>query len=740
MNSFENRRAFLKKTLLSLAAATVPSQLSLAAQAEFLFEPGMDLIPAPQDPALWPAFRAQLLENRNRVREKLQYSDEYYRKPAYFWGAKNYNCCFAMMCDETFYDSKSGRYTLEAYLDRGEVEFGGYDSIVLWHAYPRIGVDERNQFDFYRDMPGGIARLRKLVAAAQRRGVRVFLDYNPWDMGTRRESGSAAPDGSDIATLAGAQKLYSRGDVRTLVAMVEALNADGIFLDTMPWAPPELRQSLDAVHPGIIFEGEVALPLEHVVDHHGSWAQGRTFFASEVPGVLRNKWFERRHMMHLIDRWNFDHSAELHTAWMNGTGMMVWENVFGIWLGWSPRDRSLLKSMVRIQRRFAGLFNGKRWTPLVPTLQAGVYASLWEADGLRLWTLINQNQEPAKGPLLEIEPVPGDQYFDLIAGRGTHSDSAGKTSLTGQIPPRGIGCFLATTGGRAGSDFAAFLKHQAEAHAGASLDTTSPLTETFLVTHPKTVAKSSVPLGMVEIPAATLDLRFEIQGRECGFYEGSRAKDKTFNINREQTVEFQRRVEFPRFAVDVTPVTNERYLAFLSASKYAPKHPENFLKHWIAGRPPAGKERHPVVYVDLDDARAYARWAGKRLPTEEEWQYAAQGPDGRKWPWGANFETGRCNDVQSGGTTAVDAFPTGRSPFGCLDLCGNVWQWTESERSDGLTRFAMIRGGGWFNAKGSLWYVSGGPKPVDYAAKMLLMWPGLDRCSTLGFRCVADLE
>jgi formylglycine-generating enzyme required for sulfatase activity len=191
--------------------------------------------------------------------------------------------------------------------------------------------------------------------------------------------------------------------------------------------------------------------------------------------------------------------------------------------------------------------------------------------------------------------------------------------------------------------------------------------------------------------------------------------------------------------MDETLVTNAQFDRFLLASGYRPRHGKNFLKHWRGRQLLPGQEDHPVVYVDLEDARAFARWAGKRLPTEEEWQYAAQGTDGRRYPWGDALEQGRCNGGETKTTTAVKAFPRGRSPFGCYDLCGNVWQWTESERCDGRTRFCIIRGGAFYSAKGSGWYVDGGPHPANFATKFLLTWPGLDRCSTIGFRCVADL-
>jgi formylglycine-generating enzyme required for sulfatase activity len=178
----------------------------------------------------------------------------------------------------------------------------------------------------------------------------------------------------------------------------------------------------------------------------------------------------------------------------------------------------------------------------------------------------------------------------------------------------------------------------------------------------------------------------------------------------------------------------------LQVSGYVPRQPENFLRHWQQGQIPPGLEDHPVVYVGLEDARAYAQWAGKRLPTEEEWQHAAQSEAELRYPWGDDWMPTCCNHGQYGGTTTVRHFPQGRSTFGVYDLCGNVWEWTESERSDGRTRFVILKGGSFYKARGSEWYADGGAQSNDFAAKFLLMYPGLDRCATIGFRCAADYQ
>jgi formylglycine-generating enzyme required for sulfatase activity len=611
------------------------------------------------------------------------------------------------------------RYTIDSFLEEGDSEFGGYDAVVLWHAYPRIGFDDRNQFDSYRDMPGGLQGLRELSRAMHRRGVRVFIDYNPWDTGTRREG---------------------RSDAEVLAEFVEAIEADGIFLDTLHEGMQDLRVRLDAVRPGVVLESELTLPVERLGDHHMSWAQW--FQDSEAPGVLWNKWLERRHMMHQIQRWNGDHTAELQMAWMNGSGMLVWEDVFGSWVGWSGRDRAILRSMLPIQRRYVRLFSGEDWTPLVPTEHAGVYASLWQGDGLRLWTLVNRSPQSVEGPLLKVPHVAGDTYFDLIAGRQVASVDGDPVRLIGRIRPRGLAAFVAGSKDTLGGDFEEFLARQASVTRDSRWDANAPGVEEHLrpVEHTKRYKPEEIPAGMVVIPAAHINMKTRYRNRECGLYH-SAGKELPVPPNRDlhKVVGFEREARLASYAIDRMPVTNAQYAEFLEQTGYRPRDIRNFLKHWRDGRVPAGLGDHPVVYVDLEDARAYARWAGKRLPTEEEWQYAGQGADGRSYPWGNEWQTGRCNAGQSGGTTPVTAFPEGRSPFGCLDMCGNTWEWTESERSDGRTRFCILKGGSFYKAAGSDWYADGGPQPCDFAAKFLRVWPGLDRCATVGFRCVVDL-
>ena len=109
------------------------------------------------------------------------------------------------------------------------------------------------------------------------------------------------------------------------------------------------------------------------------------------------------------------------------------------------------------------------------------------------------------------------------------------------------------------------------------------------------------------------------------------------------------------FLIDKYPVTNAQYYEFLTSSGYRPADTTRYLRHWQSGMFKQGQEKYPVVYVSYEDILAYAKWAEKRLPTQAEWQLAAQGQDKRKWPWGDEFHGTYCNNSFNR-PTPVDAF------------------------------------------------------------------------------------
>lgn len=129
----------------------------------------------------------------------------------------------------------------------------------------------------------------------------------------------------------------------------------------------------------------------------------------------------------------------------------------------------------------------------------------------------------------------------------------------------------------------------------------------------------------------------------------------------------QHSVTLAEYWVDKYPVTNEQYAHFVKEAD-AERNVD-----WRKAFTP-GKEKHPVVYVNWDDARAYGEWCGKRLPTEAEWEKAARSTDGRTYPWG-NHWAGNKSNVSGRGTTPVGQYPAGVSPYGCHDMAGNVDEW-----------------------------------------------------------------
>lgn len=206
------------------------------------------------------------------------------------------------------------------------------------------------------------------------------------------------------------------------------------------------------------------------------------------------------------------------------------------------------------------------------------------------------------------------------------------------------------------------------------------------------------------------------------FLYGSRAEDKEASSDEKP----QQSIYLPDYYIGKYPVTNEQYCRFLNDIKPDKKQLEEWIsigKKGYGGEKnrlqrkgkefgmESGRERHPVIMVSRHGAQAYAKWAGKELPSEVQWEKAARGTDGRVYPWGDEFNDEFCNyGTKHGGTTPVTTFKDGCSPYGCFDMAGNVWEWCSDWYNESNERnpedpiagpqsgsLRVVRGGSWIN-------------------------------------------
>jgi formylglycine-generating enzyme required for sulfatase activity len=283
------------------------------------------------------------------------------------------------------------------------------------------------------------------------------------------------------------------------------------------------------------------------------------------------------------------------------------------------------------------------------------------------------------------------------------------------------------------------------------------LTLFVIISHQQAIS-SDIPDDMALVPAGE-------------FFMGSPAG--TDNLPDEQP---QRRVYLSSFFIDRHEITNEAYHLFVKSTGYrTPENANPSSTLWSNATPMAGIERHPVVNVSWNDAVAYCHWAGKRLPTEAEWEKAARGTDARRYPWGndwdiakansASYWAGRTVEFNSGAdweafwirgegarlakekglkgevlTMPVGSFPQSLSPYGLYDMAGNVAEWVQDwydpnyYRSAPLSDPAGPERGAIKSMRGGSWL-----KPAVSLRTTDRDWGTMDsRPSGTGFRCAKD--
>jgi iron(II)-dependent oxidoreductase len=641
-----------------------------------------------------------------------------YDLPALKWIQSSFFQPQMMVEDRYFYDPMAGRYTVDRYLDDLEKRYGGIDAVLIWPTYPNMGIDDRNQHDWIRSMPGGVAGVRQMIADFHHRGVRVLFPMMMWDQGTR-DPGMPWPE--------------------AIASLMKEIGADGINGDTQDGVPLAFSLAADKIGHPLAFQPEGDPSDEALAWDVLTWGQYQFPFA---PLVDKYKWLETRHMVNISHRWNRDKTDDLQFAFFNGVGWESWENIFGFWNGITPRDGEATRRVATIERAIAPFLISKGWEPMSPMLRYGVYASRWPLEEETVWTIVNRNEYDVEGDQLEVSSKEGLRYFDLYHGVELKPQvrPGGKSVLAFSIEAKGYGAILATNAAP-DQKIQALLSKMKELTA-KPLATYSHEWNALpqqIVPIPTTKVATAAPDGMVKVPQA--DFLFKVAGIEIEGYDAV-GIDVQYPWEDSARRFHEHSMEIKPFYIDKYPVTNDQFKKFLDSSHYHPKDDLNFLRDWKEGVYPAGWGNKPVTWVSQEDARAYANWAGKRLPHEWEWQYAAQGGDGRLYPWGNEWDDSAVPVPDKSrtirGPDAVDGHPKGASPFGVMDMVGNVWQWTE-EFTDEHTRGGVLRGGSYYQPQGSIWYFPQAYKLNEHG-KLLLTSPSMDRSGGVGFRCVVDSD
>ena len=549
---------------------------------------------------------------------RIGYDDAEYRRPESRWTQSDFVQTQMMIHDRYFFDTLEGRYTVDRYLDDLKKRYGGIDSVLIWHVYPNLGVDDRNQFDLFRDMPGGTEGVKKMVAQFHARGVRVLFPVVVWDLGTRDEG---------------------RPDWQALAQELAAVDADGVNGDTLEGVPRAFQLEAARLGHPLVSEPESGLPANELLNYNVmSWGYLNYGF---TPPVSLFKWLEPRHMMHVCDRWARDRVDDLHATFFNGAGFESWENVWGIWNQMTPRDAEALRRIATIERAEAPLLSSDKWEPNVLTHSFGVFASRWPGQDSTLWTIVNRNAYPVAEGIFDVPAAAGARYFDLWHGVELHPKAVGGRAIVElQLEPRGYGAVLETRQDRQiPTELLTAMRTLSHKPLAGFPSEWKTLAQRLAPNAPTRPA-GSAPAGMVKIPAA--DFEFKVHGIEIegGNDEGT---DMQYPWEASPRRFHAKLLHMKPFAIDRYPVTNAEFKSFLDAAHYHPQDDHNFLRHWANGSYPAGWGNKPVTWVSIEDARAYASWAGKRLPHEWEWQYAAQGPGAdREYPGGRRPRTARC--------------------------------------------------------------------------------------------------
>ncbi len=688
-----------------------------------------------------------------------KFDNSLYERPDLSWIKESYLIMLQMAWDREFYDRTTGKYSFPDLIRKGNELFGNIDVYGIWPTWPRLGLDERNQWDLYSDLPGGTTQLRNFGRLARQSNTKFFIAYNPWDNSTRKED-----------------------HLKGMARLIKETEADGVVLDTQGSSSYELQAAADSVRKGVVMFSEGMAVTKDMPGIISGRVHNAIFFS---PELNLNKLIKSDFsIFRVCDVGEDIIHREIAIAFFNGYGTEL--NMFrpgGRDENYSD-DLDYLSRTTFILRQNNDAFLDKDWTPLIDTEADNVFVNRWSSGKKTIYTVLNMRSEGIEGRLIKIVNDSLRHYVSLWNHENIFPFSENGINYASTRAEGWTASYSGTR--REGSvdciaELPLLLKSELKgdsillkAHGKNKILVWkgNPSYKTIFKEFDldrDTIVRIKDIFGYYEgkIVVQLLDNK-HLLDENIHIFKGGKpwlissvvptvratgiAPDMILIPGTEFTYEVSTGEDFipypevsgisftvDSFLIDKYPVTNAQYYEFLQSSGYRTSDTARYLRHWERGIYIQGQERYPVVYISHEDMKAYARWAGKRLPTQAEWQLAAQGTDKRIWPWGNEFHGTKCNNA-FGKTTPVDAFSKGMSPYGVMDLVGNVWQMTNDMYFNGSYYFIVIRGGSFYKPDSSWWYIQGGPQPLDKTQIMLMVSQGYDRNSTVGFRCVKDID
>ena len=366
-------------------------------------------------------------------------------------------------------------------------------------------------------------------------------------------------------------------------------------------------------------------------------------------------------MVNVCERWATDRTDGLQSAFFNGVGYESWENVWGVWNQLTRAMPRPCAASPRSNGRWPNCWSAPTGNRMFPHCKQGVFASRFPAKDKNLWLVVNRSNKNLRRRATGRAVLGGRSVLRSLERRRVETGDRRANSQAG-VPDRGPGLRRGSRGGRkANARRRAQLMMQ---HGETDSASAEQLSSQWKIL-PQRIVEIRRPNRIRRRPMEWYTFRpASIASR----FRASRSKETTptaltCNIRGKlsRDVPTTKNSTSRRFSSTSIPSPTPSSRRFLDASGYRPKDDHNFLKDWINGTYPEGWAKKPVTWVSIEDARAYAAWAGKRLPHEWEWQYAAQGKDGRPYPWGTEKNPDATPKHESGRElrppTDVDAFP-----------------------------------------------------------------------------------